>query len=39
MRPSECLTGGVVLRRQIDRELDAHVAFGTPCLVHNEGVK
>jgi hypothetical protein len=39
MRPLELLTGGVVPRRQIDRELDACVALGTFCLVHNEGTK
>ena len=39
MRPLEYLTGGVVSRRQIDRELDAYVTLGTHCLVHNEGTK
>jgi hypothetical protein len=39
IRPLECLTGGVVSRRQIDKELDAYVTLGTLCLVHNEGTK
>ena len=39
IRPLEYLTGGVVSRRQIDRELDAYVTLGTLCLVHNEGTK
>jgi hypothetical protein len=34
-RPLEFLTGGAVSRGQIDRELDARVALGALCLVHN----
>ena len=39
IRPLEYLTGGMISRAQIDKEINAHVTLGTVCLVHDERKK